>query len=244
MIRSSSAAYENNVECISDKVNGSTVSGLEAHHIKGLMHDLRMGGVVSSFDDDQRYWLCVNGHVWMWDYSLSTHSDPSWFYLTGVSPVALFRDEEHRLHHLDSLGRVTSFARTFHDYGEAFLKLYQFPVMNFGAYERKKDISSLLLAVRSDTESTVAIRYDTDYDSRDDLTEVNTWQWVWRNMDMEQTILGYYNAEAARYAKVVRRNPGCRNIRHITFTLSNNEPGQDLAVVSAQVLYKFRGKER
>jgi hypothetical protein len=98
--------------------------------------------------------------------------------------------------------------------------------------------------VRSDTDSRVAIIYDTDYTTRGDLTDAKTWQWVWKNMDLESTILGYYNIEAARYAKVVRRNPGCRNVRHFTFSLSNGEPGQDLAVVSAQVLYKFRGKER
>ena len=244
ILRSSSAAYENNVECISDKVNGSTVPGMEAHHIKGLIRDLRAGARVSSFDDDQRYWLCANGHAWLWDYSLSTYSDPSWFYFEGIGAVSFFADLEHDLYHLDELGRVTKFMRNWHDYGNAFEKRYQFPVLNFGGYERKKDITSLLLAVRSDTESTVTLQYDTDYETRLDQTEINTWHWEWKDVALEETILGYYNLETARYAKVVRRNPGCRNIRHFTLTLSNAEPGQDLAIVSAQIFYRFKGKER
>lgn len=244
VVRSSSAAYENNVECISDKVNGSTMPGLEAHHIKGLLHDLRQGGVVTSYDDDQRYWLCVNGHCWLWDYSVSAYSDPSWFYLTRIKGVSYFRDGEHKLYHLNADGQVTRFDRSFSDYGEAIDKSYQFPVMNFGSYERLKDVTSLLLAVRSDTDSKVVIQYDTDYETRRDLTDISTWHWVWKNTDLSETVLGYYNMETARYAKVVRRNPGCRNIRHFTLTLSNAEAGQDLAVVSAQIFYKFKGRER
>lgn len=253
MIRSSSAAYENNVDCISDKVNGSTIPGLETHHIRGLLHDLRQGGTVVSVDDDQRYWLCVNGHVWLWDYSLSSYTDPSWFYLEGINAESFFRDRERKLYHLNAAGRVTRFDRTFSDYGAAIEKNYQFPVMNFGSYERLKDITSLLLAVRSDTESQVQIQYDSDYatridrtdqDRRTDLTAVNTWQWVWKNTNLEQTIVGYYNLEASRYAKVVRRAPGCRNVRHFALMVSNAEPGQDLAVVSAEIFYRFKGKER
>ena len=140
---------------------------------------------------------------------------------------------------------MTRFDRTFNDYGGAIEKDYQFPVMNFGGYERLKDITSLLLAVRSDTESWISIGYSTDYEeARADLTDVKTWRWTWKNVNLEDIILGYHNLEADRYAKVVRRNPGCRNIRHFTMTLSNAIAGQDLAIVWAQVFYKFKGKER
>ena len=48
----------------------------------------------------------------------------------------------------------------------------------------------------------------------------------------------------AKYAHVVRRKPGCRHVRHFSMTLSNNEVGSDLAVVSIRIFYKFQGKER
>ena len=51
IIRSSSAAYENNVECISRNING--------REAVGLLHDLRLADVVTSFDDDDRYWICA-----------------------------------------------------------------------------------------------------------------------------------------------------------------------------------------
>lgn len=244
ILRSSSAAYENNVECISRKVNGNTAIGFEDNAIPGLLHDIRSGGVVVSHDDDCRYWLCANGKAYVWDYTVSSHENPSWFYLTGISPVALFVDHEHRSHHLDALGRVTRFGRFFQDYGAAIDKVYQSPVLSFGGYDRLKDVTDVILVTRSDTETEISIEYTTDYETRKDLTDVFTWDWSSLAVDLGTTILGYYNLAAPVFARAVRRRPGCRHIRHFALTLSNNIVGEDLAVVSAQVYYRMQGRER
>jgi len=233
VVRSSSAAYENNVECISRNVNG--------REYQGLLWDVRSGGVVTSFDDDSRYWLCANGNVYLWDYVLSGHAQPSWFFFTDVAGVAFFRDDEHRTFHLDRKGRVTRFERTFCDYGGPIEKLYQFPAQYFGSYERLKDVTDIIITVRSDTDTDVTIRYDTDYGTRYDLTPIRTAPYYWRlaPRDLTKRCLS-----VARYAYVARRRPGCRHIRHFSMTFSNDVAGCDLAVVSARINYKFQGKER
>lgn len=231
ILRSSSAAYENNVECISRNVNG--------REALGLLYDVRQGGAVTSFDDDDHYWLCANGHVYLWDYVLSTFAEPSWFFLTDIRGVAYFLDDEHTKYHMDASGRVTRFGRTFSDYNGPIEKLYQFPTQYFGSYDRLKDVTGILLATRSDTDTDIAIRYDTDYETRYDLTPVRSWTWRLSPRNLARRCLS-----VNRYALVARRKPGCRHIRHFSMTLSNNAVGCDLAVVSAQVFYKFQGKER
>ncbi len=81
----SSAAYENNVECISRNINGTPQRA-------GLLEDVRAvdRDSVCSFDDNTRYWLCANGRVYMWDYLLSTYKKPSWFPQEGISAVGFF----------------------------------------------------------------------------------------------------------------------------------------------------------
>lgn len=231
IIRSSSAAYENNVECISRNVNGQKQ--------RGLLFDIRQADVVTSFDDDDRYWLCANGNVYAWDYVLSTFSEPSWFFFTNIRGVAYFQDNEHKLYHLDAQGRVTRFTRYFTDYGEAIEKMYRFPTQYFGSYDRLKDVVSILVAVRSDTDTDVTLRYDTDYETRYDLTPVRAYSWHLSPRNLSRRCLS-----VARYAYTVRRKPGCRHIRHFSMTFSNNEVGCDLSIVSAQIFYKFQGKER
>lgn len=231
IVRSSSAAYENNVECISRNVNGRSA--------RGLLFDVRQAGVVTSFDDDDRYWLCANGNVYAWDYSLSTSEKPSWFFFTNIHGVAYFQDDDHRKYHLDGTGRVTIFGRYFADYGEAIEKVYQFPTQDFGSYERLKDVTGVLIAVRSDTDTDVTIQYDTDYETRVDLNPI-----LARSSHISPRDLSRRCLAVTRYAHAVKRNPGCRHIRHFSMKFSNNTAGYDLAIVSAQIFYKFQGRER
>lgn len=230
VLRSSSSAFENNVDCISTKVNG-------VNH--GLLHDLRSAANVTSFDDDTRYWICADGVCYVWDYTISTMSDPSWFYFTDIPAVCFFHDDNHSLYHLDSFGRVTAFERVFSDYGMAIDKLYRFPTQLLGGYDRLKDVLYILLSIRSDTDSDIDIRYDTDYETRYDMTPVRTYSYrlVPRN-------LTHRCLSSARYAFVAKRRPGCRHIRHFSMTLTNNNVGEDLSVVSMQIFYRFQGKER
>lgn len=231
VIRSSSAAYENNVECISRNVNGS--------RDRGLLTDVRSAPVVTSFDDDDRYWLCAGDKVYLWDYVLSTASEPSWFFFNNVPGVAYFQDDEHRKYHLDSKGRVTRFDRVFSDYDAGIEKVYQFPTQDFGSYERLKDVVSVLVAARSDTDTDINILYETDYETRADLTCIRSYSWRLFPRNLTRRCLSQ-----ARYAHTERRKPGCRHIRHFAMRFSNNDVGCDLAVVSAQIFYKFQGKER
>lgn len=231
MLRSSSAAYENNVECISRNVNGNDE--------RGLLADVRRGGIVTSFDDDDRYWLCANGHVYLWDYVLSSYSEPSWFFFTNVNGIAYFQDDDHNKYHLDTMGRVTRFDRVFVDYDGPIEKVYQFPTLNFGSYDRLKDVTDVLITVRSDTNTDVDIQYNTDYGVWTDPTPIRTYSWSLVPRNLAMRCLSFN-----RYAHVARRRPGLRHIRHFSMTFSNNDPGCDLAIVSAQVYYKFQGRER
>lgn len=231
MIRSSSAAYENNVECISRRVNGNRQ--------RGLLQDVRAAEVVTSFDDDDRYWLCAGDKVYLWDYVHSSLSEPSWFYFDCVPGVAYFQDDEHRKYHLDGLGRVTRFERVFTDYDGAIDKVYQFPTQDFGGYDRLKDVSSILVTVRSDTDTDIDILYETDYERRYDQTILRSYSWRLTPRNLAHRCLS-----VAKYAYSVRRKPGCRHVRHFSMTFRNNTPGSDLSIVSAQIFYKYQGKER
>lgn len=233
ILRAASAAYENNVECISRNVNGN--------ESRGLLADIRAvtADTVVSFDDDDRYWLCANGHVYLWDYGLSTFSSPSWFYFTNVPGVAYFQDDNRRRFHMDISGRVTRFMRRFADYDGPIEKVYTFPTTFFGSYDRLKDVTSILLACRADTDTDITIRYDTDYETRFDLTPVRAYSWK-----LTPRNLLFRNLSVTRYASSVRRRPGCRHVRHFSMTFSNSIMGCDLAIVSAQIFYNFQGRER
>ena len=231
VIRDSNSALENNVECLSRNVNGTDQR-------PGLLNDVRMASVTASFDDGNRYWVCAGGHVYLWDYLLSSWKDPGWFYFTEVPGIAFLRTTD-KSYHMDRNGRVTVFARTFLDYWKAIEKVYQFPPQFFDTYDRLKDILYCIFTVRSDTDSVARIRYDSDYERRYDLTDIRSLSWR-----LSPRNLAYRCLSVQRFAHVARRKPGCRHVRHFSIRLENNEPAQDLSIVSAQIYFRYLGRDR
>ncbi|MBR3569282.1 MAG: hypothetical protein IKN96_00565 [Oscillibacter sp.] len=233
-ILSASPAYENNVQCVSEKINGSDAR-------PGLLYDMRVAGSapVCSLDDGKRYWLCVNGHAWLWDYSLSGADNPVWFYFTGLSPRALaLRDGVPCLLSAPRVVRLSG--QVFDDLGEPIRKVYQFPVRNFGGYDRLKDVRTVIVSARADAPSDTEIIYETDYESRQDRANLAA-----AGYDrLSERDLEVRDLSVPRHAATFRRAPNCKHVRHFSMRLENNEAGKDLSVFSAEIQYRFVGRDK
>ena len=243
IILDSSAAYENNIITISRKVNGDNGR-------TGLLRRVREATNVSSFDDTKRYWIIADGRVFCWDYELSTYKDPSWFYLTNINAIALFMDVA-TIYHLGYNGRVTVFDTSYADYGNWFERRYQFATQYFRSYDRLKTVTGAIFTLRTDTDFNIQVTYLTDYEQRNDLTDIvsRTWRLVPRN-------LHWRDLSVIPFAFVAKRRPGCRHVRHFSMVLRCPSPknieqqrveqltGYDMPILSAQVFYRYEGRER
>lgn len=230
-IKDSSSAYENNIIGISTKVNGDNGR-------VGLLQRVREADLVTSFDDEKRYWLLAGEHVFCWDYELSEHKDPSWFYLTGIDAPALFLDVD-TIYHITRDGSVVVFGNSYADFGEGFERRYQFATQYMGTYDRLKTVTNAIYTFRTDTDFNIRLTYKTDYETRDDLTDIISQTWrlsprnlMWRDLNVEP------------FAHVARRRPGCRHVRHFTSVLRCTGVGYDMPLLSAQIMYKYEGRDR
>ena len=237
-LANTSAAYENNVVCLSQKVNNSGATWNQ-----GLLWDVRNNTVdtIVSCDDEKRYWLIVNGHVWLWDYDISQYTKPSWFYFDNVYGRA-FISKDEEVWHFNSNSRLSKFKRVYFDYDPvngAIDKVFQFATQFFGTYDRKKNVNSVIVNTRSDTNTIIELKYLTDYEERYDLTPLSgiSWSLVPRNLTFRD--LSCYG-----FAYVFRRKPHCRRVQFFTMRLENNLPEMDMSIVSAQIYYEFQGRQR
>ena len=232
VLKDSSYAYENNIECFSVKINGSAFGRFS------LLRDLRSGSIVSSTDDEKHYWVCANGRCWVWDYEHSNYKDPSWYAFTNIKAVA-FTNELDNLWHLDAKGRLTHFIQNFRDYGGPIEKSFRFTVQYFGGHDRLKNVNSMIFLLRPDTSTSVDVTYITDYETRKDLTKLEHVSWTLSPRD-----LSFRTLAGAGFGAAFRRRPMCRRVRHFTAQLDNNIAGQDLSIVSAQIFYNYQGRLR
>ena len=141
MILDTTSANENNIVGISRKVNGSAERPGYLADVSSVDEDL-----VCSVDDGTHYYLTVNEHTWAWNYELSSWKDPSWFFLTNTNAVALVQ-EGGVIFHINGQGQVTELLSFYNDYGSPIERLYRFPTMNFGSYDNRKNVNSVIVTM-------------------------------------------------------------------------------------------------
>ena len=239
MLLDSTVANENNVERLSLNINGTDQR-------PGLLADVQRvpANLVSSVDDDQRYWIVANGHAYLWDYVLSPYyrnkseGKLAWFYFDNIRAVTWIKTLDD-IYYGTTDGRWVRFIDRYNDFGEPIHQVYEFAVQNFETFETLKDVLKVIFVVRSDTNTTMEIEYKTDYERRMDLTPIIAYNWSLVPRDLRYRYLG-----VTKYAKVEVRKPGCRHIRHFSMALTNERVDSGMSLVSAQIIYRMSGVDR
>lgn len=239
VLANTSTADENNVRRISLNINGNGA--------RGLLMENYTAPVVASFDDNERYWLIINGHAYLWDYSIKGYTaneeNLTWFYFEGIGAAGVWQDDAGEHYYFDSDGGLVTFTpKVFNDFGTAIERKYVFAVQYFGTYEVLKSVMKIVFAVRSDTRSLLNIHYQSDWEGRDDRTPIDVAPPGIQMLPYDFT-LGY-NFMSTVYAYSTVRIPRCFHIRHFGMTIFNNEINTDIGVVSAQIFYRYEREIR
>ena len=278
MLLDTTPANENNIVCISRKINGSAErpgyladvagnrgarsqseasgSGNESSATILDVYPSLNGGTreasgeigedeVCACDDGTHYYLTVNGHTWAWNYELSGWNNPSWFLLTNINAVALIC-EGQEICYINGQGSLVGLHNEYNDYGEPIERLFRFPTMNFGSYDCRKNVNSVIVTLGAYEEENTELWYLTDYEERRDLTNL-------RVVDEEGTqgtepcgdssthgpvpCVPDTRPQSARVPAVFRRRPMCRRVLHFTMKLKNENVNEGFALVGAQVFY-------
>ena len=234
-LKDSSAAYENNIVVISRKINGDYTR-------QGLLQELERveDTAVRSTDTGRKYMLILDENVaYEWNYELSEYQNPSWFFHKGIKGVGFVPEDNDALYEVTVDGKVAQFLPVFMDFEGPIEKIYRLPPRNFGSYDRLKNLLSVIFTTRGDANTNTEVTYFCDYGNRKDATNLVSHHWclVPRN-------LARRDLSSPPYSSVFRRKPGYHNIRHLEIQLYNNEAGVDLSIVSADIFYTFRGRQR
>lgn len=237
MLLDTTNAGENNVAPIGRNINGTDSR-------PGLLADVRKvsAAAVSSYDDGQRYWLVASDNAYIWDYGLSPYRGAeeklSWFYFTNIPARAWLRRAD-KWFYGTATGMIVKESDEYVDFGLPITRRFQFATQFFDTYEVFKDVVKVIFAVRSDTNTVINIRYETDYESREDLTPIRAYSY-----QLSPRNLAYRILSTIRYAMANVRTPNCKHIRHFAMVLTNSEPYTDMSLIGAQIFYRYSGGDR
>ena len=233
------AAQENTILCLSKKVKGS-LNKVDSSCSLLCCLAASEEDAVCALDDDHRYYLTANGSTWVWDYELSTETKPSWFYLNNTHAIAYCGDFS-----LNSEGQITMLTEELNDYGEPIDKMYRFAVMNFGSYDCRKNVNSVIVILGSEKESVTELIYRTDYEARPDLTPLCVGRETPSVAFGASSLKEGAGLRAEEFCPAVfRRRPMCRRVLHFTMLLVNANVNEDLEIIGAQIFYNLQGRLR
>lgn len=228
-LANTSAAYENNIVCLSEKVNDSHQTWTD-----GLLKEVREHPeTVTAHDDERHYWLVVNGHVWLWDYYISNYKDPSWYYFDNIVGRG-FIQQDDTIWEFGSTGKIYKFTRdVYSDTDSGSIdKVIRLAAQYFGSYEYKKNVTSVNLTMGSATDLDAELTYYTDLETRKDLT----------NLVYDTSAVDPHKVHND-FGVVFKRKPMCRRVQFFTLKLEDDSNG-DMVLVSAHVYYNYQGKIR
>jgi len=229
-IASTTVLGENEVKPLSSNINGV---GLRPGLLQETSIDLQD---CSSFNDGQKYYLCMpgSGRVYIWDYSLGYNlANPEtlhWFIYDTVHANNFFMINNILCYSSSVNGSIVRFIDALNDFGQPINGKWKSKLMDFGIAEFYKNVTEMWLTTRANSDSTIIINH---YD--DNGTMINTsivpksatssfsWDsWDWDNFTWENQ----------KFAPTLKYRPGVKNIRYYQIEITNNVFNEDLSIVA------------
>ena len=227
---------EKNVQVISRNVNG----GFRAN---GLLQEPELEKA-KAVNWNGQYWLSVNDHVYMWDYTITPYSDTgkpdydasrlAWFLFDNFKVKDFVVDDVSLLHARDKA--IVGLTDEYNDFGEAITAYYQTPMLTFGKPEFFKNVRKCFVQVRASTPSKYDIKYITD-DNPDGYVEQE-------QINVPARLFDFFSWDAFGwdvffYAKTFARYSRLKKIQMCSVKLANDEVNRDLSVSSIRFSYSL-----
>ena len=233
---SGSATVYRNANPISRNINGNA-------RASGLMQEDNLTKAVG-IDFMGKYWIAVNGKVYLWDYELTPYQNLadtdkaqlmlSWWLFDGL-PITCFCKDGTDLYCGDTLGFVRHFENSYSDNGTAIPAHWKMKINHLGVPNMLKTVKKIWLACRTDTATTLQITYYTDNSPGGiaDPSPLYISSFNWAEFDWSAFSWGVYN-----WFKEWRKVPPIKNAQAFSVMVSNENANEDLNV--SDIIVQFR----
>lgn len=231
---------ERNVQPISRNINGTTAR-------PGLMQEANKQNAVS-VDHDGRYWLCVNGHAYIWDYTLSPYvysgnaeEDSrrlSWFYFTNINANTFVFDDTNLYY--GETGKFVKFIPQLKDFDLPIDGIWKSAVKDFDIIDYLKDIIEVHFTTTANIGAEIAITHyseNGDIVSTFNVPKAKTKTFSWAFFDWAN-----FTFASLKFATSIRNKTKIRNVLYYQIGFRNNNLNENLSITDLLVKYK-KGKK-
>jgi hypothetical protein len=198
-----------------------------------------------SIDYDHKYWLALNGNVYILDYSQKTQYDPFgiWYVYNNI-PAAYFLEMDGALYFGSSInGIVYKFHKdinsdsSYSDDGQVINAYWKSMAMTFGAGEMKKYVDSLYIGLNPGGKTSASLSYESDVMKADiaanDAIKFNLF--TFNNFDFANLTFYY-----SQFPQMFKRKIKAKKVTHFQLMIQNDKSNESLTVLSAGIKFRYQ----
>jgi hypothetical protein len=233
MLVASNVKDERNVVHISSRID------------RKLLVESGMDNAVS-IDFDKKYWLAVNGNVYVLDYTQKSIDAPygEWYIFTNIHASCFLVKEGFLYFGSATDGLVYRFKKdydvaAYNDDGVAIDAYRKSKLLTFKAEEVKKYIDSIYMSLKPATQTSVDFYYSSDKkeDVRITGDPIHFNLFDFNNIDFNN--FSFYVSD---FPKTVKMKVKAKQVTHFQLMLQNNKLDESLSILSLGIEYRYQQK--
>jgi hypothetical protein len=223
-IVSTAEVTEKNVMPLSDMVNGTVY---RAGILNETVTDLQN---CSSFDDGNKYYLCVGSKVWAWDYNLSPYGGVQdnliWFPYTNINANHWAYIDREVYYGDRTIGQLVKFQDDLNDFGLGIEGIWTTDISDFGYANNLKTFTDMWYSMKPAGHTTTEISYFTEEEETVESVPVTASTFDWYSFDWDS-----FTWDVQRFPLKVRRKPKLKNIKSLQVKFTNDVVNEDLSIL-------------
>ncbi len=238
MIINTSGSAEENVKPLSGNINGSGIS-------RGLLDEPDLGAAAST-DYDRKYWLSVNGNVYLWDYDLTPYiltqdalkaqKRLAWFKLGNINakhwlgkPAA----NDTGLWYSDG-SDIAHFIYYFNDFGEGIDAWWKSKSFDFNQPMYQKLVQFVAVSIRADSNSKMTVTVSNEKKTAFYFKEIEVESFSWALSDWTT-----FSWNVQRFSKPYRLTPKMKKKYYCQIWVTGGTANRDMGITDMEITYDY-----
>jgi hypothetical protein len=202
-----------------------------------------------SIDFDKKYWLALNGKVYVLDYSQKTSASPfgEWYLYDNIKASCFLEMGGYLYFGSNTQGLVYKFKKetevnAFQDDGATINAYWRSKPLTFEADEMKKYVDSLYLSLKPASKTSVDLYYTSNL--KENILINQGKNLTFNLFDFNSMDFANFTFFFSTFPKEIKEKVKAKQITHFQLMIQNNKLDESLTILSLGIDYRYQSKIR